>query len=225
MKRESWRSQNRAIFYAMLSVNLLFLVKMVTISSMISDECLSRGKKRKLSQRTFMQLDFLRPKVKFHSIQPDDNGNQDILTDPSKRCCDTIRHLNASHDFEEDDNYQNNASIDSVTLQSDQLASCMDSPLIDDSTNYKCVSLSLSLENEMPNYVMEKPVEDCDISKVFLHTFIVGRKFSSVEELDPGSTIRLSREPENVKDPNAVKVQFYYLILCLLRHPLSLLFK
>ncbi|XP_022874836.1 fanconi-associated nuclease 1 homolog isoform X1 [Olea europaea var. sylvestris] len=172
------------------------------------DECLSRGKKRKLSQRTFMQLDFLRPKVKFHSIQPDDNGNQDILTDPSKRCCDTIRHLNASHDFEEDDNYQNNASIDSVTLQSDQLASCMDSPLIDDSTNYKCVSLSLSLENEMPNYVMEKPVEDCDISKVFLHTFIVGRKFSSVEELDPGSTIRLSREPENVKDPNAVKVLY-----------------
>ncbi|KAL2459840.1 Fanconi-associated nuclease 1-like protein [Forsythia ovata] len=173
------------------------------------DECLARGKKRKLSQRTFLQLNFLTPKVKFHSIQPDDIGNQVIVTDPAKdNVCDTIHNSNTSDDFEEGDNNQNDSSMDSVALQSDRLASCRDSPIVDDSINNKSHSLPLPLENVMPNYVMEKPVEDFDISKVFLQTFIVGRKFSTVEELDPGAMIRLSRDPENVKDPNAVKVLY-----------------
>ncbi|CAN8288526.1 unnamed protein product [Cochlearia groenlandica] len=41
-----------------------------------------------------------------------------------------------------------------------------------------------------------------------IQTFIVGRKFSDVQDLDIGANICLLRHPENVKDRNAIKVLY-----------------
>ncbi|XP_013600868.1 PREDICTED: fanconi-associated nuclease 1 homolog isoform X1 [Brassica oleracea var. oleracea] len=39
-----------------------------------------------------------------------------------------------------------------------------------------------------------------------IQTFIVGRKFSDIQDLEVGAKICLLRHPENIKDPNAIKV-------------------
>ncbi|WZZ07975.1 hypothetical protein YC2023_093896 [Brassica napus] len=41
-----------------------------------------------------------------------------------------------------------------------------------------------------------------------IQTFIVGRKFSDVQDLEAGAKICLLRHPENIKDPNAIKVLY-----------------
>lgn len=55
------------------------------------------------------------------------------------------------------------------------------------------------------------PVHDDDdepdsIFGVKLETFIVGRRYTDQEEICPGATVSLFRDPQNVKDPNAIKV-------------------
>ncbi|XP_015088473.1 fanconi-associated nuclease 1 homolog isoform X5 [Solanum pennellii] len=69
--------------------------------------------------------------------------------------------------------------------------------------NFTGSPLSLS-ENRTPTYV--EPLEDDDNSKILLDTFIVGRKFADDTELIIGAMVMLSRDSENVKDPNAIKV-------------------
>ncbi|KAK4341464.1 hypothetical protein RND71_039965 [Anisodus tanguticus] len=49
-----------------------------------------------------------------------------------------------------------------------------------------------------------EPLEDDD--KILLDTFIVGRKFGGVIELTIGAMVMLSRDSQNVKDTNAIKV-------------------
>ncbi|KAF2324159.1 hypothetical protein GH714_008930 [Hevea brasiliensis] len=44
-----------------------------------------------------------------------------------------------------------------------------------------------------------------DISGVILKTSIVGRRFSIVKDLNQGAKISLLRDPDNAKDPNAIK--------------------
>ncbi|XP_059310582.1 fanconi-associated nuclease 1 homolog isoform X2 [Lycium ferocissimum] len=51
-----------------------------------------------------------------------------------------------------------------------------------------------------------EPLEDDDNSKILLDTFIVGRKFGDDIELTIGAMVMLSRDSQNVKDPNAIKV-------------------
>lgn len=67
--------------------------------------------------------------------------------------------------------------------------------------------LSLS-ENRTPTCV--EPLEDDDNSKILLDTFIVGRKFADDTKLIIGAMVMLSRDSENVKDSNAIKVDLYY---------------
>ncbi|XP_061374406.1 fanconi-associated nuclease 1 homolog [Gastrolobium bilobum] len=58
----------------------------------------------------------------------------------------------------------------------------------------------LPLNNEVPDN------HKIDISGVALETFIVGRRYTDQEEICHGTTISLLRDPQNVKDPNAIKV-------------------
>lgn len=51
---------------------------------------------------------------------------------------------------------------------------------------------------------------DDDIYGKLLATFVVGRRFGEVEELHIGESISLCRDPENIKDPNAVKVNPFF---------------
>ncbi|KAM3249988.1 fanconi-associated nuclease 1 isoform X1 [Capsicum annuum] len=64
-------------------------------------------------------------------------------------------------------------------------------------------TLSLS-ENGTSKCV--EPLEDYDNSKILLDSFIVGRKFGADTELTIGTMLMLSRDSENVKDLNAIKV-------------------
>lgn len=47
-----------------------------------------------------------------------------------------------------------------------------------------------------------------------IQTFIVGRKFSDIQDLEVGAKICLLRHPENIKDPNAIKVKPFLSFLC-----------
>ncbi|KAL3634543.1 hypothetical protein CASFOL_021597 [Castilleja foliolosa] len=148
------------------------------------DNCLARGSKRKLSQHTLLQFNFSRSRVKTHSSPPADKENQNYPSEHEKiSTYDTI------------DEYDN--KYDSIIYPENQ----------DDGDN-KFASPSLLLGNEKCNYVKEECLEDCDISKMFISTSTVGRRFGSREELDSESRICLSRDPDNVKDPNAIKVLY-----------------
>lgn len=56
--------------------------------------------------------------------------------------------------------------------------------------------------DEIDNNKDDKP----SIFGVKLETFIVGRKYADQEEVCVGTIVSLLRDPENVKDPNAIKV-------------------
>lgn len=58
--------------------------------------------------------------------------------------------------------------------------------------------------NEVPDF--DVTITQDDIYGVILETFIVGRRFGDETELYLGASIHLSRDPDNVKDPNAIKV-------------------
>ena len=74
----------------------------------------------------------------------------------------------------------------------------------DDCIDYRVDSPSLLPENKMPKYEMAETVDD--ICGALLKTFIVGRKFSDEVKLNCGARITLLRDPNNVKDYNAIKV-------------------
>ncbi|KAI3459393.1 hypothetical protein Pfo_016056 [Paulownia fortunei] len=168
------------------------------------DDCLAKGSKRKLSQVTLLQLNFSRSKVKVHSSQPVDKGNEVIPSEPNRiSTCDTIQNSNELDSSEE---YDNNHHY--VSLGNNPFASCVDNLVAKDIANNKFTSLPLVSDTERSKFVPEECLDDCDVSKVFIPTFIVGRRYGSREELDPESRICLSRDPENVKDPNAIKVLY-----------------
>ncbi|XP_051118179.1 fanconi-associated nuclease 1 homolog isoform X2 [Andrographis paniculata] len=144
------------------------------------DECLSRGSKRKLSQLTLLDLNFSRSKIKVESSPLNDEGNQVILSDANN----TYGQLHSSTEL---DNF-----VENVVEK--------------DIVNHDFVSAPLSLQSDHHVYDMEEYPDNYDISKVFLPTFIVGRRHGSRHKLDLESRICLSRDPENVRDSNAIKV-------------------
>lgn len=72
-------------------------------------------------------------------------------------------------------------------------------------------TLHLSPKNEVAKSEVDVTVDD--VSGVKLETFIVGRKFSDEENLHTGARISLLRDPDNGKDPNAIKVGPFPLLL------------
>lgn len=59
----------------------------------------------------------------------------------------------------------------------------------------------------MPKFKAVTSIDD--IFGLTLDTFIVGRRFGDEAELNLGMMITLQRDPNNVKDPNAIKVSIY----------------
>ncbi|GFZ05967.1 hypothetical protein Acr_18g0001370 [Actinidia rufa] len=145
---------------------------------MVSDTCLARGTKQKLSQCTLLQLNFCsESKVDTQFCKSDQVGVNvtqmvcvDILSDTVHKLLGFI-----------EENLTN-----------------------DDCIDYRVDSPSLLPENKMPKYEMAETVDD--ICGALLKTFIVGRKFSDEVRLNCGASITLLRDPNNVKDCNAIKV-------------------
>ncbi|THG12295.1 hypothetical protein TEA_001482 [Camellia sinensis var. sinensis] len=170
---------------------------------MVSDTCLARGTKHKLKQRTLLQLNFcLQSKVKTRSSDSDHVGANVVPKGPDNILCDTIHKLDGFVDGDE------KASIQCKSLLNSESILCSDGSvenLINGDVINRRVGLpSLLPKNEMPKYEMAETMDD--ISGRVLETFIVGCKFSDDVELNHGKSITLLRNPDNIKDCNAIKV-------------------
>ncbi|PRQ38139.1 putative phosphodiesterase I [Rosa chinensis] len=133
-----------------------------TINSHL-DECLSRGTKRKLTQRTLLELNF----------------------------CPVSKIQNFSCDSKQFGN-------DLFPAARDESRNQVDSPSRD--------PINKDEISEVPDF--DVTITQDDIYGVILETFIVGRRFGDGTELYLGASIYLSRDPDNVKDPNAIKVVY-----------------
>ncbi|XP_010528824.1 PREDICTED: fanconi-associated nuclease 1 homolog isoform X2 [Tarenaya hassleriana] len=147
------------------------------------DLCLSRGTKRKLTQTTLFQSKlWSAPKVKCHSdndvkpTQPEYNPEQEVNFGVSDLC---EQQQLAEAAVEHDD-----------SCSSDSICCKVDAPS--------------SPNNEVLGEAVSPKIDDAH--GLVLDTFIVGRKFSDVLELNIGAKISLLRDPDNIKDHNAIKV-------------------
>lgn len=157
-----------------------------------SDDCLTpKGGKRKLSQVTLFQLNFSRSKARLQS-----SGLAD--------------HPVIKSEADETSTFDANGG--SVYIGNGSFAKHEECFISEVNTNDK---LALPLIASDTEGCKDELLDDCDVSKVVIPTLIVGRRYGSRESVDPQSRICLSRDPENVKDPNAVKVQFiFFVLLC-----------
>lgn len=179
--------------------------------------CLSRGsaKKRKLTQRTLLQMNFCsQERVQIKSSEREQIGNDLLLIS-----CDESIVRNGFRGLADLGGVEETDSLSDPLLN---LESVMQIHIDGTSKNPFCGKNtddindrhSLSMKSEVPDGDTEITLDD--ISDVILETFIVGRRFSEEKEINPGASILLVRDPHNVKDPNAVKVSFQVLCLNLL---------
>lgn len=174
----------------MNNVSLCLNYDLSDANLMVSDDCLAPkgGKKRKMSQVTLLQLNFSRSKV----IPNEPDG---MSTD------DAIRNLNG---LDESDDY---AKDGSAYLENNSNAN-PEEHFISEGTagdEFAPPLLPSDVEEGREDGTYET-LDDYDMSKVVIPTLIVGRRYGSRKSIDPQSRICLSRDPENVKDRNAIKV-------------------
>lgn len=169
---------------------------------MFSDTCLARGTKRKLRQRTLLQLNFSsQSKVGIQSSELDQVGVNVVQRAPDNILCDTIHKLHDCVGANGDNTTQCKALMNSESVLSTD--SSAENKITYD-INCGADSPTLLPENKMPKYEMNETMED--MSGQLLKTFVVGRKFSEEVMLHPGANISLLRDPNNIKDNNAIKV-------------------
>ncbi|XP_024026084.1 fanconi-associated nuclease 1 homolog isoform X1 [Morus notabilis] len=176
-----------------------------TINSHL-DMCLSRGTKRKLTQRTLLQMNFCLPeKVQIHSSKRAQSRSNLLLITGDGRTVGNVVHGLPDFDCFEESDSTSNMSKSVLNLKSalheDGLSK---SSICDDNTDENIVTHFLSENNEVPDDGMAITLDD--VSGVILETFIVGRKFSDAKEINFGERISLVRDPHNIKDHNAIKI-------------------
>lgn len=146
---------------------------------LLADECLSRGTKRKLTQRTLLELNFC-PVSKIQTCSYDSEQLEKDL-------------FPAAHDESpvQDVSWRlsNLTAVEECQNQVDNLSR---NPINKDEIS------------DVPDF--DVTITQDDIYGVTLETFIVGHRFGDETELYLGARIHLSRDPDNVKDPNAIKV-------------------
>ncbi|XP_075504905.1 fanconi-associated nuclease 1 homolog isoform X3 [Primulina tabacum] len=169
------------------------------------DVCLAKGgSKRKLSQLTLLQLSFSRSKVKGNCDLQPAGQHLDQSNPIASSTCDKIHDINESDSFGGCGNEKEESTYGLLASRKNPTASSIGNPFPNESDNEEPAAPPLI--SKRAKYVLEDCLDDLDISKVFIPTFIVGRRYGRREELDPESRICLSRDPDNVKDPNAIKV-------------------
>ncbi|KAI8566921.1 hypothetical protein RHMOL_Rhmol02G0080000 [Rhododendron molle] len=168
------------------------------------DTCLARGTKRKLRQRTLLQLNFSsQSKVGIQSSELDQVGVNVVQRAPDNIFCDTIHKLYDCVGANGDNTTQCKALMNSESVLSTD--SSAENKITYD-INCRADSPTLLPENKMPKYEMNETMDD--MSGQLLKTFVVGRKFSEEVMLYPGANISLLRDPNNIKDSNAIKVVY-----------------
>ncbi|KAG8654933.1 fanconi-associated nuclease 1 homolog isoform X3 [Manihot esculenta] len=149
------------------------------------DACLSTGKKRKWTQRTLLELKFCSQTSSF--VQNVVINSEDSVA------------------FEENDsNPCKSPRTTKLFPGKTGMASSTRNPIDGDKIDLAVGPSSLPLKDGVSTCNTMTTVDD--ISGVILETSIVGRRFSVVKDLNKGAKISLLRDPDNAKDPNAIKV-------------------
>ncbi|KAK8681248.1 hypothetical protein V6N13_053655 [Hibiscus sabdariffa] len=174
-----------------------------TINSHL-DGCLSRRTKRKLTQRTLLELNFGSSQSKLQISSGD--SKQLLSRDLSKNHCDyeenvTCGFSEISPSGQKDRDQCGQLPHTESVIQID-LASSTENPISDGRANIVVEFPALSTDNEESH--MDDTVDK--ISERPIDTFIVGRKFSDEKDVNLGASIYLLTDPDNIKDPNAIKV-------------------
>ncbi|XP_038889850.1 fanconi-associated nuclease 1 homolog isoform X2 [Benincasa hispida] len=165
------------------------------------DACLSRGRKRKLTQSTLLQLNFCsRSKVQHQSHVLKSEKNESSVG-PG----DSLMHRNV-HKLPKDASH-----IENDEIICEPLVECSIRPqkdcLLDTLNNCERTNDASEICSPKNKRITSGMVTaKDDLSGMILQTFIVGRKFSDEKELNLGESISLERDPTNVNDPNAIKV-------------------
>ncbi|CAK7348904.1 unnamed protein product [Dovyalis caffra] len=164
------------------------------------DACLTRGTKRKFTQRTLFQLNFCsQPTAHTPSSDFKKLGTGAVREDA------TFGFDNSTAGDENEGNLGTLVRMGENVLESSADGSTVKQKMIgSDEINSLVDPSLLALRNDVAECVEAVTVDD--ISGVFLETFIVGRRFSVEKELNLGANISLLREPDNAKDPNAIQV-------------------
>ncbi|XP_043722626.1 fanconi-associated nuclease 1 homolog isoform X2 [Telopea speciosissima] len=170
------------------------------------DTCLARGTKRKLTQRTLLESRFCsRSKDKVHSDDSSNLGSnsthRDLENSPACNTSSTLPEFGAT---EADKRNQCLLPLD-LSFNRETCIEVLVENLPKEGSFDKVDEpppFSHDLEMHQLNMVSFKD----NISGATLETFIVGRRFSDEVELKQGASISLSRDSNNPKDPNAIKV-------------------
>ncbi|XVE81179.1 hypothetical protein DITRI_Ditri15bG0042000 [Diplodiscus trichospermus] len=170
------------------------------------DRCLSRRTKRKLTQRTLLQLNFgySQSKVQVSSGEPE----QLLTSDFDKSHCDSKE--NATCGFlkfspsEEKSRDQCRKLLHTESVKQIDMAGSTENPVSDGRANIMVEFHAFAADNEEPRFSMDETVDS--ISGMAIDTFIVGRRFSDEKDVNVGASISLLRDPDNIKDSNAIKV-------------------
>ncbi|KAB2041164.1 hypothetical protein ES319_D02G129700v1 [Gossypium barbadense] len=176
-----------------------------TINSHL-DRCLSRRTKRKLTQRTLLELNFGCSQSKLQISS--DESEQLLSSDLSKNCSDyeenVTRCFSKIDPREEKSHDQGRQFPHTESVKQIDVAGSAENPISDGRANTMVDFSALSTDNEESRNHMDGTADS--ISGMAIDTFIVGRKFSDEKEVNLGANISLLRDPDNIKDSNAIKV-------------------
>ncbi|XP_057990758.1 fanconi-associated nuclease 1 homolog isoform X2 [Hevea brasiliensis] len=149
------------------------------------DACLSSGKKRKMTQLTLLELNFCSQTSSLVQNAVINSENSVAVEENDSNLCKSLW------------------TTKSVPVKNG-MASSTGKPTNGDRINLAVGPSSLPLKDGVSTCDTMTTVDD--ISGVILKTSIVGRRFSIVKDLNQGAKISLLRDPDNTKDPNAIKV-------------------
>ncbi|CAH9131498.1 unnamed protein product [Cuscuta epithymum] len=194
-----------------------------TINSHL-DKCLDKGKKRKLLQRTLLELNFYSSSaVRIHAKESELTETAAVQTRDDVSVLETAHRLenpgvtvcqfessklrNTGLELAKLDDLRSYNDVDEIpSSYMSGLEACTEIQMNGDMINAKCICPSLPTEHEMSIDDNIESVGSDDLSELSLDTYIVARRFAEETELKLGASILLSRDPENVKDVNAIKV-------------------
>ena len=171
------------------------------------DACLSRGTKRKLTQQTLLQSNFWsHSKIQASSFELEQLENSVCETGLNDHCVRSAVHVLPNFSaIEENDINLCGSSLKLESVVQTYKDGLSENPIHDDRINYNLDTTQLlSPKNEVLKGDRDLTIDD--MFGVTLETFIVGRRFSDEKELHLGASISLLRDPDNDKDPNAIKV-------------------
>ncbi|KAK4838019.1 hypothetical protein QYF36_010411 [Acer negundo] len=171
------------------------------------DACLSRGTKRKLSQRTLLQFNFSAQSKVHIQCNETDLSRTDVVCEspgeilPQNAFCGSLDYVLVE---ENDINHCDGSHLNFKSVKKTNIGGSTETPINHQRIHCQNHVSSSSLNSEVPKLDVDVNIDD--ISGATLQTFIVGRRFSDEKGIIFGAHITLLREPNNVKDPNAIKV-------------------